>query len=67
MPYRQLAQEVLAQWRQAERALDDVPNDSREAARLRLEIAALRDRYQRIVDEARQANVDELPALPTES
>ena len=53
MPYQRLAQEVLAQWRAAERDLAAV---AAEAERLRGEIERLRAEYQRLIEEATTAH-----------
>jgi hypothetical protein len=67
MPYRRLAEAVLAEWRLAERRLEEVAPDSEEAARLRLEVERLRDSYQQLVEEALAADLPEAPALPEEA
>jgi ubiquinone biosynthesis protein UbiJ len=64
MPYRQLAEAVLAEWRLAERRLAEVAPESDEAASLRLEVERLRDSYQRLIEEAHAAHLPEPPPLP---
>jgi hypothetical protein len=67
MPYRRLAEAVLAEWRLAERRLAEVAPDSEEAMSLRLEIKRLRDSYQGLIEEARAAHLPEPPALPEQA
>jgi hypothetical protein len=67
MPYRQLAESVLAEWRLAERRLAEVAPDSDAAASLGLEVERLRDSYQRLIEEANAAHLPEPPPLPEEA
>ncbi len=61
MPYQRLAQEVLAQWRAAERDLEAV---AAEAERLHGEIERLRAEYHRLIEEATAARRPVPPPLP---
>jgi hypothetical protein len=61
MPYQRLAEEVLAQWRAAERDLDAV---AAEAERLHGEIDRLRAEYNRLIDLATVAHRPVPPPLP---
>ena len=63
MPYQRLAQEVLAQWRAAERDLEAV---AAEADRLHAEIERLRAEYHRLIEEATAAQRPVPPPLPDE-
>jgi ubiquinone biosynthesis protein UbiJ len=67
MPYRRLAEAVLAEWRLAERRLAEVAPDSEEAERLRNEVERLRDSYQRLIEEAHAAHLPEPPPLPEQA
>jgi hypothetical protein len=51
--HRATVEEALAAWRDAERALEDAPHDSREHEDLIATAASLRDRYQQAVLAAR--------------
>jgi ubiquinone biosynthesis protein UbiJ len=64
MPYRQLAEDILARWRAAERNLETATVD--DAAALRAEIDELRAAYQRLIDEARVAQREEPPPFPSQ-
>ncbi len=61
MPYQRLAQEVLAQWRAAERDLVSV---AAEAERLQGEIERLRAEYHRLIEEAMAADRPVPPPFP---
>lgn len=52
MPNQGFAARILAQWRDAERALAGVKAGSPEAGSLTAEATRLRDEYQRFVSEA---------------
>jgi hypothetical protein len=67
MPYRRLAEAVLADWRLAERRLAAVDPASDDAASLRLDVARLRDSYQRLIEEAHAAHLPEPPPLPEQA
>jgi hypothetical protein len=60
MPYERLAQEVLAQWRAAERDLEAI---APEVERLHGEIERLRGEYQRLIEEATAAHRPVPPPL----
>ena len=47
------AREVVLHWREAHSTLGEVPSDGAEAARLRIEMALLREEYARLIEEAR--------------
>ena len=49
MAIQREAEVVLARWREVERELASLPDESPEAEGLRSEAAVLRDEYQRIV------------------
>jgi hypothetical protein len=49
MAIQREAEVVLARWREVERELASLPEESPEAEALRSEAAVLRDEYQRIV------------------
>ena len=65
MPYRDLAQAILEEWREAERRRASVPPDSVEAEQAIADMARLRDEYQRVVAAAQRAQRPEPPAFPT--
>jgi hypothetical protein len=64
MPYRQQAEELLAAWRAAERALGAEPEGSPEHARIQREIERLRAEYHRLVDLQREVHGPPLPEEP---
>ena len=64
MPYQRLAQAVLAQWREIERRIAELPADSVEADELKLESYRLREEYQHLIDEAMAHHRPEPPAFP---
>ena len=64
MPYRVEAEAILAAWREVDRKLADAFDA--DAEMLRAEAARLRDEYQRVVAQARQAELPEPPPFPVE-
>ncbi|HEV8696306.1 MAG TPA: hypothetical protein VGQ89_01330 [Candidatus Limnocylindrales bacterium] len=62
MPHRRETEDVLARWREAERQLVDIVDDTPEAEALRAEAARLRNEFHALVDLAAKA---EHPALLT--
>jgi hypothetical protein len=66
MPYRRQAEQLLAEWREAERELALVRPNSTTAEILRAEILRLRDEYQALIQGARDAHVPEPPPFPSE-
>jgi hypothetical protein len=65
MPYKKRAADILAEWRAAERRLLKA-RSSAERQVIRAEIDALRDAYQRVLEEAHAASAPAPPPLPTE-
>ena len=63
MPYRKLAEEILARWRAAERKLDTATGA--DAAALQAEMDELRTAYQRLIEDARAADREEPPPFPS--
>jgi hypothetical protein len=61
VPYRSRALEVLACWREVERALQGVDEGSVETDALRNEAMHLRDEYQELIVAARRNDAPELP------
>ena len=64
MPYQRLAQAVLAQWRDIERQISELPPESAEADELKLESYRLREEYQHLIDQAIAHHRPEPPAFP---
>jgi hypothetical protein len=64
MPFQRLAEEVLAQWRAAER---DLAALATEEERLQGEIERLRTEYHRLIDLATVAHRPVPPPLPEDS
>ena len=65
MPYGKLAEDILNDWRAAERDLAIVDRDRDERLRLEQEIERLREEYHRLADEAaRQHQVEDVPPFP---
>ena len=64
LPYWKLAEDILARWREAERAL--VAASDSDVGPLRTEIEGLKAAYQRLVDEAQAAQREEPPPFPAE-
>ena len=64
VPYQQLAAGILDQWRAVERRLAEPGLDPDLAEELQAEVTRLRDEYQRLVLEARQAQRPEPPPFP---
>jgi hypothetical protein len=65
MPYRLLAEEVLARWREGERRLETA--DAEERPVISAEIDQLRAEYAALVELARDAHLREPPPLPEET
>ena len=61
MTHVKQAEEILATWREIERALEAAEPGSAEAVRLAEDAALLRDEYQRLVQ---QAMAEDRPAPP---
>ena len=66
MPYRARAEAILARWREIERALEKVEAGTAEAEYPVAIAGQLRDEYQRLVEEARRADLPGTRALPRE-
>ena len=66
MPYQREAAIVLEMWRDIERRLARVPNDSEEAEELQSEAARLRNEYQRLIDEATRYHRPVPPPMSSE-
>ncbi len=66
MPYTRESEDILADWRSAERALSNVPVGTPEAVRLHAEVGHLRDEYQRLSLEAVSHDQPALPPFPLE-
>ena len=64
MPYRVIAERLLAEWREADRRLSQLSADSPEAEVLRATIARVRMEYQRAIDGARREHLPEPPPFP---
>ena len=65
MPYGKLAEDILNDWRAAERDLAIVDRDRDERLRLEQEIERLREEYHRLADEAaREHRVEDVPPFP---
>jgi hypothetical protein len=65
MPYRQMAEEVLARWREAERRLMHATAEEQPA--ILAEIEKLRATYQDLIEQARAAHRPEPPPFPYET
>jgi len=65
MPYLEIAQAILTDWRAAERDLTAVEGDKAEHLRLEGEAERLRQEYQRLLEEAARSMQSDLPAFPT--
>jgi hypothetical protein len=70
MPYQRAAQAILADWRAVEaemelvRSLTDAPPLQAELRLLHAEARALRDEYQRLIEEALAGGRPDLPPFP---
>jgi hypothetical protein len=64
MPYQAQALEVLARWREIERALGTVEDGSPEADALLTEAMRLRDEYQALIVAAQDADRPVPPPFP---
>ena len=64
MLYQRAAEEVLAKWREVERALAEAQPDSSDAEYLTSEAARLRDEYQLLVQEELDRGREPPPGLP---
>jgi hypothetical protein len=66
VPYQREAEEILADWRAAERDLLAAAGDSLESKALQAEIGRLRDEYQQLVEEAQARANTGLPPSPAD-
>jgi uncharacterized coiled-coil DUF342 family protein len=64
VPYQREAAIVLEMWREVERRLATVGDDSDEAEELRSDAARLRNEYQRLIDEAMKYHRPVPPPMP---
>ena len=65
MLYQRAAEEILAKWREVERALAEAAPDSADAEYLTSEAARLRDEYQLLVQHEVGRDPELPPGLPT--
>jgi len=61
MPYRALAADALAAWRDAERRMSQLPADSPDWQKACLEAELAKQRYQEAFDSARAEHLPEPP------
>jgi hypothetical protein len=66
LPYQRIAADLLAQWREVERAISEAGADSDAAETLRSEAGRVRDEHQDQVKTAPRANRPEPPPFPHE-
>jgi hypothetical protein len=66
LPDQRIAADLLARWREVERALSDAGPDSAAEEALQSEAAHLRDAYQEQVKASLRAGRPELPPFPPE-
>jgi hypothetical protein len=64
IPYRTRAQEALEHWRQIDRRLQSLSVDASERIVLENELVRIRDEYNAIVAEAKDARAPEPPPFP---
>jgi hypothetical protein len=64
VPYRVIAERLLAEWREADRRLASLTDGSPEAEALLATIARIRGEYQRAVENARREHLPEPPPFP---
>ena len=64
MPYQREAQVVLEMWRDIERQLTEVAEESAEAEELQADAARLRDEYQRLIAAAVEHHRPVPPPFP---
>jgi hypothetical protein len=66
LPYQRRAEELLYNWREAERRLATALTGSPEWAGIAADIANMRAAYQSLIEEALAAEGPELPPFPME-
>jgi hypothetical protein len=67
MPYQRQAEVVFAEWREVERARQDVSDGTPEAEALQAEAMRLHDEYERLIDSPSGGRATRAAAIPTVS